>query len=224
MLALAGDARPELICVGTFHGRPDFHGLGELTAEELETLWPLRVPVDEAVLAAAAAAWDAFRAPDPTALAAFVAGGGDELPFLRPALQRLLEELPAARDGLSRSERQLLEALLDGPLRPHELFLASQEREEAPFDGDTWLWRRLAALERLVAPAGGGRVPPPPPRGDGRLFAATSFELTDEGRAVLAGRADRVELLGLDRWLGGTHLTPENDWRWDGAAVRCRSG
>ncbi len=224
VLALAGDARPELICIGTFPGRPDFHGLGELTAAELETLWPQRVAVDDAVLAAAAAAWDAVRAPEPTALAAFVAGGGDELPFLRPALRRLLEELPSEADGLSRSERQLLEALVDGPRRPHELFLACQEREEAPFDGDAWVWRRLAALERLVAAAGGGRVPPPPPRGDGRLFAATSFELTDEGRAVLAGRADRVELLGLDRWVGGTHLTPENDWRWDGAGVRRRSG
>jgi len=69
----------------------------------------------------------------------------------------------------------------------------------------------------------GGRVPTPPPRGDGRAFAATAFEVTDDGRAVLAGRKDRVGF-GLDRWLGGTHLTPENDWRWDGGSVRRRSG
>jgi hypothetical protein len=34
---------------------------------------------------------------------------------------------------------------------------------------------------------------------------------------VLAGTADRVELLGIDRWLGGTHLRPDNLWRWDRA-------
>ena len=183
------------------------------------------MPVDDAVLAAAAAAWDAFRAPEPTALEAFVAGGRRRaaVPPPRPAT--------AARGAAERRGTGCRAASgsswrrsWTGPRRPHELFLASQEREEAPFDGDAWVWRRLAALERLVAAAGGGRVPPPPPRGDGRLFAATSFELTDEGRAVLAGRADRVELLGLDRWLGGTHLTPENDWRWDGAGVRRRSG
>ena len=31
---------PELVVVGSFPGRPDFRGLGELTADELETLWP----------------------------------------------------------------------------------------------------------------------------------------------------------------------------------------
>ncbi len=32
---------------------------------------------------------------------------------------------------------------------------------------------------------------------------------------MLAGRADRVGLIGLDRWIGGTHLTPFADWRFD---------
>ena len=205
----------DLIDAGTF--------LGPLTADELEALWPRRARVNEEQLTLARAAWDAFRAPDPTALELLVARGTTELPFLGPALRRLLEELPHARDGLSRSERQLLEALAEGPRRPHELFLASQAREEAAFDGDAWVWRRLAALAPLVAPVGGGRVPTPPPRGDGRVFAATGFELTDEGRAVLAGRADRVDS-GLDRWIGGTHLTPENEWRWDGSAIRRPDG
>jgi hypothetical protein len=178
--------------------------------------------VSDEQLGLARAAWDGFRAPDPTGLELIVARGTPELPFLGPALHRLLEQLPHERDGLSRSERQLLEALEDGPQRPHELFLASQAREEAAFDGDSWVWLRLARLAPLVAPVGGGRVPTPPPRGDGRVFAATAFELTGDGRAVLAGRADRVSF-GLDRWLGGTHLTAEKDWRWDGRGVSRRS-
>ena len=104
------------------------------------------------------------------------------------------------------------------------MFLAGQAREEAPFEGDAWTWRRLAALgtgrSRLLAPVGGGPTPAPPPLGDGRVFAATAFELTDSGRAVLDGSADRVDLLGLDRWLGGTHLTRANDWRWDAGERR----
>ncbi len=205
--------RADLIDAGTF--------LGPMSADELEALWPRRARVTDEQLALALAAWDAFRAPDPTGLELLVARGTPELPFLGPALRRLLEDLPHARDGLSRSERQLLEQVSKGPRRPHELFLASQAREEAAFDGDSWVWRRLAALAPLVAPVGGGRVPTPPPHGDGRVFAATAFELTDEGRGVLAGRADRVDF-GLDRWLGGTHLTAENDWRWDGSSVSRR--
>ena len=50
VLALVHDAGVphetlELVQVGSFPGRPGFRGLGELSAGELETLWPQRVPV-----------------------------------------------------------------------------------------------------------------------------------------------------------------------------------
>jgi hypothetical protein len=35
---------------------------------------------------------------------------------------------------------------------------------------------------------------------------------------VLRGESDRVDLLGVDRWVGGTHVTPDNAWRWDETA------
>jgi len=71
VLALAATAcgTPELIVVGSFPGRPAFRGLGELTADELETLWPQRVPASPDVVATAAAAWDALRRSDPSARA-----------------------------------------------------------------------------------------------------------------------------------------------------------
>ena len=37
---------------------------------------------------------------------------------------------------------------------------------------------------------------------------------------MLAGRADHVALLGIDRWVGGTHLGAGSAWRWDPAASR----
>jgi hypothetical protein len=52
------------------------------------------------------------------------------------------------------------------------------------------------------------------------VFLRVPLRLTRAGQAVLRGEADRVELLGLDRWVGGTHLTPENAWRWDPAGRR----
>jgi DNA-binding transcriptional MerR regulator len=209
----------ELIVVGAFEGRPDFHGLGELSAAELETLWALRAPLSDEQLELGRLAWEAFRSPDPTGIEDLLGRETAALPFLEPALRRLLEELPDSGNGLSRSERGLLEELAAGPAAPGRLFVAVQAREEAPFDGDTWVWRRLAELgsgrRPLLAPAEGGRLSPPPPRGEARRFAATTLALTDVGRAVLEGRADRVEVLGIDRWLGGTHLRPSHVWRWD---------
>jgi DNA-binding transcriptional MerR regulator len=222
VLALVGDAdlgRVELLQVGTVDGRPDFHGLGELEAAELESLWGRRVALTPDVAALGREGWDAFRARDPAALAGLVERDTSALPFLAAALRRLLEELPDADAGLSRSERQLLEILAEGERGPTQLFLDAQAREEAPFEGDSSCWRRIAQLgsgERpLLAPVEGDELGPPPPLGDPRRFATAQLGLTDEGRAVLAGRADRVELLGIDRWLGGTHLEPGRVWRRD---------
>jgi hypothetical protein len=69
------------------------------------------------------------------------------------------------------------------------------ERETVLFNGDAWFFDRIAGLGSLVETAG-DRV-----------------RITDLGRRVLAGELDRVDVAGLDRWLGGTHLTPSNVWR-----------
>jgi len=41
-LAAGTGGVPELLVVGSFPGKPSFRGLGEQTADELETLWPSR--------------------------------------------------------------------------------------------------------------------------------------------------------------------------------------
>ena len=87
--------------------------------------------------------------------------------------------------------------------------------------GDTWFYRALAALghgtTRLVETDDGTPLPPPPPLGDSLPFARLQLRLTATGEQTLRGEADRVELLGIDRWIGGTHVTPDNTWRWDAA-------
>jgi DNA-binding transcriptional MerR regulator len=203
-LALAADSPLELI-----QAHAD---LGPLQPEELEALWPQRRPVTLHTRALAREAWDAFRAPEPTGLAALLERDTSALPHLGAALRRLLEELPDMRSGLSRTEQQLLEPLLDGPKRPFELFLASQTQEKAAFLGDAWAWKRLAELVPLVE-----ELPPPPPLGDPREFLAARVTLTPLGRRVLAGKAERPP---VDRWLGGTHV--DGAWRWDAARRRLR--
>jgi hypothetical protein len=208
VLALAGETgfdpeQLELIEVGSFGGRPGFRGLGELNGAELESLWPQRRAVTDEDTAGAQLAWEALRRADPRGVAELHRDPPASRPFLGPAFGRLLEELPAVADGLSRTERQLLRLLADGPLLTGALFVASQDLEEAPFHGDAWILRTLEGLE--------GSTP---------LVALTegSAAITPAGRRVLAGEADRVELLGIDRWVGGTHLVPDAVWRWDAEA------
>ncbi len=61
-LAHSAEAAPELIVIGSFPGKPSFAGLGELTASELETLWPSRRRAEPGALQAAASAWAALQA------------------------------------------------------------------------------------------------------------------------------------------------------------------
>ena len=53
----------------------------------------------------------------------------------------------------------------------------------------------------------------------GRLdrYKASRLSLTEFGKAVLAGDEDFRRYNPIDRWWGGTHLTNERLWRWDGA-------
>src|SRR5262249_27906301 len=80
------------------------------------------------------------RRPEPSALASWVRARVPQLPFLGPALRRLLEELPAPRDGLSGTERRMLRAIAAGAATPMAAFRAAQDLEAAPFLGDAWFF------------------------------------------------------------------------------------
>ena len=208
-LALAHEigAAPELIVVDSY--------LGSLPAEELASLWPSRRTATAKALEQASTAWAAFRAAEPQALAELARNDSRELPFLAPALRRLLEELPAPRDGLSGTERRALEAIKAGASTPIAAFVGAQKLEDAVFLGDAWFFRVLTGLGPLLETAEGAPLPAPPPLSDGNVFARLPIRLTKDGERVLAGEADRVDLVPIDRWVGGTHVTPQTLWRWD---------
>src|SRR5206468_3303740 len=74
VLALAGETgfdpeQLELIEIDSFPGRPGFRGLGELTAQQLESLWPQRRTVTDDDTTAAQRAWEAVRRSDPRGIA-----------------------------------------------------------------------------------------------------------------------------------------------------------
>lgn len=189
-LAEQPETAAELINIDAFPGVEPFHGLGQLAPAQMATLWPARRRVTPAQLALGARAWQAFCAADPLPLRALLEAPTAELPFLRAALQRHLEEFPSPPDGLGRTERQILRAVAAGHARFEEIFRANQAAEEAPFMGDHALRRRLDALTNAPQP----------------LLTPEPIALTATGRRVLAGELDCRALNGTDRWLGGVHL------------------
>jgi hypothetical protein len=67
-LAHTTGSAPELIVIASFPGKPSFAGLGELSARELETIWPSRRPASPVALETAAGASAAFQAAEPPQL------------------------------------------------------------------------------------------------------------------------------------------------------------
>ena len=190
-----------LICINAFPGHPDFKGLGELPADELASLFDARHTVTDAEYALAERAWQAFREPTPEALDEFLRSDTSALPYLARSLERFLEDYPSRRDGLSRTERNLLRLAEEGlPLA--RAFPRMHKGENAYYLSDESF---MALIEELS-----GTSPP--------LVEVVdrSLALTAEGREILAGRRDRTSY-GLDRWMGGVHLkTGETPmWRWD---------
>jgi hypothetical protein len=50
---------------------------------------------------------------------------------------------------------------------------------------------------------------------ENQRFSESLVEVTAEGRAVLRGESDHIELSGIDRWLGGVHLQGHRSRRWN---------
>ncbi|MBV8490302.1 MAG: hypothetical protein JO199_07220 [Candidatus Eremiobacteraeota bacterium] len=181
------------------------HYLGTMTVDELAPLMARRRAVTPATFKSAARAWGRVTSPEPADLYAGAQEDAIGLPFMRAALRRMCEEYPW-RDGLSRSQRQALEAVAFGPAPVAELFRRAQSREEAMFLGDSAFERVLNDLRDERAPLLEGET--------GALVP------TALGRQVLAGDADWLEALPIDRWVGGVHLEPEHTVRWNDDMAR----
>jgi hypothetical protein len=210
-----GNTELSLICIGEFPGVVPFHGLGQLTPQQMASLLDRRQRVNEGQKLLARDVWRAFCTPQPKALEALLRRDLSPLPFLAGALRRHLEEFPAMRNGLARSEHQALRGLAEGAATFEELFRAAQHMEERVFMGDGSF---LRVLRELAAPPRPLLRLEPSPTGSVR---AQRVSLTTTGRGVLEGRDDWVRIRGIDRWLGGVHLQgSEAAWRWDGGQGR----
>ncbi len=197
--------------------------LGGQSPHVLRDWFAARQPITSQQRQIAARAWAAFRSPDPASLVAFIRDEPSGFsPHLVPALRRHLQQFPWAGSGLSRTQAQTLSAVANGATRVRDAFVAANhDVEDAVFMGDSTWWchiRQLIVAPRPLLEIHGQK---PPTWQDPAWWHddATSpvLALTGDGESVLNGDADHVILNGIDRWLGGVHVTTRSLWRWDAA-------
>ena len=196
-----GRSGVELICVGSFPGRPGFAGLGELDARRARE--PVAVAHAGGQRARARGARGLGRLPRARPARAAPARPPRRTRGCRTsrrALRRLLEELPGARDGLSRTRAPAARRRRRG--RPHA-------RAGVP---------RCRRVRGGALPRRHDRVRPPrgPRRAARTRWSAERSRSPSRAPRCSPAAPTACALNGFDRWLGGTHLRAADGlWRWD---------
>ena len=210
-----GQTKLSLVCVDQFPGVYPFHGLGQLNQEQLQSLFPGRSEIAASQLELAVKAWEAYSASDARALISLLRSDMSALPFLKDALQKHLERFPSTRNGLGRVENAALALVPAGYSQFRSLFPAFARRESAYGFGDAQVYlameTMMAARKPLLIQHNRNHWAK-----DCAQMLLASFDLTEDGKAVLSGAEDFVATNGIDTWLGGIHLSgKEAAWRWD---------
>ena len=186
--------------------------LGLATPEQIKALIKCEEVIAEKHLMLAKRAWAAFRSPSPEKWQQLLIEDTSILPFLSGAVLRLLEEYPDCKCGLSRTAQRALDIILKREKSPGKIFGQYQDTEERRFMGDSSFW---AILQQLLEsrPALIGLLP------GNQLSLPASLDqelsITSAGEAVLAGKRNWLDMIVIDRWIGGVHLTHGNVWCWN---------
>jgi len=186
--------------------------LGWLSPDEMKGMLEHEEIVTREQLLLSSKAWTAFKSSSPEKLCSLLETDISSLPFLKGAVIRLLEEYPNTTTGLSRTAQQALSCIAEGEKIPVKVFGCSQDLEDRIYLGDSSFWLILQELldsnpPLLELPEGKVLTLP--------TYPGQELTITKEGLKVLSGESNWLDIVDLDRWIGGVHLKPTNVWCWD---------
>lgn len=146
-LRILGYETAELLCVDAFPGIEPYHGLGQLSAEQLASVYDQRRLVTKEQFLFSERVDTAFALQDQQTFTDLSQCAEPPLPWIPAAVSRWLEEIPDPESGLGRLERLTVEAIASGSHTPYEIFSTVSRRETPPqFWGDTTLWAKINGL------------------------------------------------------------------------------
>lgn len=219
------DFKLSLICIDHFKGVTNFRGIGQLTPEQMATLFSSRQPVTQTLMELASTYWVAYCSTEPQALLQLLKAKSPNddktLPFLSAALARHCQEFPWISDGLTRTERQLLKLVASGVTKPKRVFIDNMECETCLYVGDWRTYSQIAQLcestQPLLSCVSAEEFSHPYNSSlTGREFDDQQLCITEFGMRVLEGEVSAADTLVRNMWLGGVHLNNESQmWFWD---------
>nr|WP_320194189.1 hypothetical protein [uncultured Desulfobacter sp.] len=141
-----GNEDADLLCIDAFPGIEPYHGLGQLSPDQLASMYSRRQQLTSDHFVFAERVDRAFARQDK---AEFIKLSKIDapLPWIPAAVTRWMEESPDKATGLGKLEKLALEAIRSGVEVPHEIFSFVAARDEPPqYWGDITLWQKINAL------------------------------------------------------------------------------
>jgi hypothetical protein len=122
-------SKTNIICIGEHQQIPYFHGLGNLSIVQMEALFNDKKALTIEHLKQGSRVWHAIASNTATDLQALISENFSALPFMHNALRRFAQEYPALEDGLTLSQRYILQSLAE-PLSELPILLANLKSSE----------------------------------------------------------------------------------------------
>lgn len=183
--------------------------LGEQDERDLHLLFESRAAVTPAMTRVASEVWLAYTSPDPATLNPWLTRDTPDFPFLREGLVLHASRFPSLTNGLGAIEQRALGHIAAGFSDFATLFDRLNLEVPRFGFGDAEIFRHLRAMAWRAVPLITLTGEPP----------KALCTITPAGENVLRGLVDDTTINDPDAWFGGTHVTKDHLWRFDGTAL-----
>ena len=155
--------------------------------------------------------WHVVSASSPEDYLNFIKVESNELPFLIPALRALVNRYPDKQSGLSLWQKHIL--AITAEHQPNTARIVGGVLAEAivtlDLIGDTSV---LAEIKKMGLSSNQSKLLKLNKDYEG--IKDTNTEITALGKQVLNGELNLIDLIKIDDWIGGVHLTNETPFYW----------
>lgn len=152
-MRLLNTVKADLLCIDAFPGIDPYHGLGQLTPDQLASMYGQRQQLSSSQLLFAEKVDKAFALQDHGVFKELSVCSEPPLPWIPAAVTRWIEEQPDRITGLSKLEWLALESIRSGCETLSEIYSFVSARERPPqYWGDITLWAKINALAEQEPP------------------------------------------------------------------------
>jgi hypothetical protein len=192
-----------MVSVNSYPSISPFYGLGQLNFDQLTKLFNQRVKVTRQQVKEAVIGWRAYTSSNSEDITKWITDVDHELPYLLDTFKRHVCYFPSTTTGLNEIEFLLLNTIAKKSCSFRDLF-----KKTSPFfinDGLSDLHTSAIVNELMIGENAllEGEGPMPAFKLD---HLNPNLTITAFGERVLAGKANRLDLIGIDWWVGGVHL------------------